>query len=61
MLRWALVFFLIAIIAAFFGFGGIATGSEQIARVLFFIYLVAFVVSFIWGLLDGPTNDPRGE
>jgi uncharacterized membrane protein YtjA (UPF0391 family) len=51
MLYWAAVFFVIALVAAIFGFGGIAVGAAEIAKVLFFIFLVVFVVSLIWGLL----------
>jgi uncharacterized membrane protein YtjA (UPF0391 family) len=50
MLSWALIFFVVAIIAAIFGFGGIATASAGIAQVLFFLFLVLFVVSLIMGL-----------
>ena len=53
MLRWAAAFFIIAIIAALFGFGGIASGASDIARVCFFFFLVIFVVSLIWGLATG--------
>jgi uncharacterized membrane protein YtjA (UPF0391 family) len=53
MLRWSAVFFVIAIIAAVFGFGGIASGAADIARVLFFLFLVVFVLSLIWGLFTG--------
>jgi len=60
MLRWAAVFFVIAIISAVFGFGGIASGSAEIARVLFFLFLVVFVVSLIWGLLTGRRSAPPG-
>jgi uncharacterized membrane protein YtjA (UPF0391 family) len=49
MLYWALMFFIIAIVAAVFGFGGIAAGASQIAQVLFFIFLVLFIVSLIAG------------
>jgi uncharacterized membrane protein YtjA (UPF0391 family) len=49
MLRWALAFLVIAIIAAIFGFGDIAAGATYIARVLFFIFLVLFVVMLIVG------------
>jgi uncharacterized membrane protein YtjA (UPF0391 family) len=57
MLYWALVFFIIAIIAAAFGFTGIASGAASIAQVLFFIFLVLFVVALIVGLVrrGGPT------
>jgi uncharacterized membrane protein YtjA (UPF0391 family) len=50
MLHYALVFFVIALIAALFGFGGIAAGAAEIAKVLFFIFLVLFVVSLVVGL-----------
>jgi uncharacterized membrane protein YtjA (UPF0391 family) len=51
MLYWALVFFIVAIVAALFGFGGIAAGAVSIAQVLFFIFLVLFVISLIMGLV----------
>ncbi|UYV38259.1 DUF1328 domain-containing protein [Rhodobacteraceae bacterium D3-12] len=47
MLYWALVFFVVAIIAAVFGFGGIASASAGIAQILFFIFLALFVVALI--------------
>jgi uncharacterized membrane protein YtjA (UPF0391 family) len=50
MLRWALIFFVVAIIAAAFGFGGIASASAGIAQVLFFIFLVLFVISLVMGM-----------
>ena len=51
MLGWALTFLIVAIIAAVFGFMGIAEVATDIARVLFFIFLVLFVVSLIFGLI----------
>lgn len=53
MLWWAAVFFVISIVAALFGFGGIAAGAEGIAQVLFFIFLVLLVISLIAGFLPG--------
>jgi len=50
MLMWSLTFFIVAIIAAVFGFGGIATGAAAIAKVLFFFFVVLFVVSLIMAL-----------
>ncbi|HVR83212.1 MAG TPA: DUF1328 domain-containing protein [Planctomycetota bacterium] len=47
MLSWALTFFLIAIVAAVFGFGGISSSAAGVAQVLFFIFLVAFVISLV--------------
>lgn len=51
MLHYALVFFVIALIAALFGFGGIAAGAVEIAKIIFFIFLVLFAVSLIGGLI----------
>ena len=47
MLSWAITFFIVAIIAAVFGFGGIAAGAVEIAKVLFFLFLIAFAVSLV--------------
>lgn len=52
MLHYAAVFFIIALIAAVFGFGGIAAGAASIAKVLFFIFLIGFVISLLVGLLQ---------
>jgi len=49
MLGWAITFLIIALIAAIFGFGGIAAASAGIAKILFFIFLVLFVVSLLFG------------
>jgi len=50
MLHYAAVFFIIAIIAAVFGFGGIAAGAVEIAKVLFFIFLVLAIISAVAGM-----------
>lgn len=52
MLYWAAVFFVIAVVAALFGFGGIAAGAAEIGKILFFIFLVIFAVTFILGLIN---------
>jgi uncharacterized membrane protein YtjA (UPF0391 family) len=49
MLGWALIFFLVAIVAAGFGFFGLAGAAAWIAKVLFFVFLILFVVSLIMG------------
>jgi len=49
MLNWAVTFFIIAIIAAVLGFTSIAGSAIEIAKVLFFIFLVLAVASFIFG------------
>jgi uncharacterized membrane protein YtjA (UPF0391 family) len=53
MIRWALAFLVLALVAAFFGFGGIAVASADIAKTLFFVFLVVFLVTFVMGLLGG--------
>jgi uncharacterized membrane protein YtjA (UPF0391 family) len=53
MLRWSLIFLIAAIVAAAFGFGGIAANAEGIARILFGIFLVLFVASLFIGLMTG--------
>ena len=54
MLRWALTFLVIALVAALFGFTNVAGTSMIAAKILFFVFLVMFVVSLIMG-----TREPR--
>ena len=49
MLHYSVVFFVIALIAAVFGFGGISSGATEIAKVLFFVFLAFTIVSFLFG------------
>jgi uncharacterized membrane protein YtjA (UPF0391 family) len=51
MLHYAVVFLVIALIAALFGFGGIAAGAASIAQILFIVFIVLAVVSFVVSLL----------
>jgi uncharacterized membrane protein YtjA (UPF0391 family) len=51
MLRYALIFFIVALIAAVFGFTGIAAGAAEIAKILFFVFLIVAGVSLLMGLL----------
>ncbi len=53
MLRLALFFLVVSIVAAIFGFGGVAAASADIARILFFIAIVVFVVLLVAGLMAG--------
>ena len=54
MLSWAVIFFVVAIIAAIFGFGGIAAGAVSIAKTLFFIFLILFILSLFVPALHRP-------
>ena len=49
MLRWSLIFLVVALIAGVFGFFDVAGTSYMIAKVLFFVFLVLFVVSLVAG------------
>jgi uncharacterized membrane protein YtjA (UPF0391 family) len=51
MLRAAIAFFVIALIAAFFGYGGVASGAADIARILFVGFLVIAVLALVVGLV----------
>jgi uncharacterized membrane protein YtjA (UPF0391 family) len=53
MLGWVVTFLIIALIAGVLGFGGIAGASIEIAKVIFVIALVLFLVSAIFGLVRG--------
>lgn len=53
MLRWSAIFLVISLIAAVFGFGGIAVAAAGMARILFFVFLVLFLISLISGLTFG--------
>lgn len=48
MLYWAVVFFIIALVAAVFGFGGLAHDSVHIAKILAFIGIVLAIISFVF-------------
>ena len=49
MLRWALIFFVVAIIAAIFGFGGIAGDLAWVGKVLLVVFVILLIVSLIMG------------
>ena len=53
MLKWAVVFLIIAIIAGLFGFTGVEQASASIAKILFGIFLVLFLGSVVIGLWLG--------
>lgn len=51
MLHYAIVFFIIALVAALFGFTGIAAGAVGIAKILFFVFILLFIGSLLLGLM----------
>jgi uncharacterized membrane protein YtjA (UPF0391 family) len=55
MLGWALTFLIVALVAAVLGFGGIAGFAVEIAKIIFFVAIVLFLVSAVVGLARGRT------
>ncbi len=51
MLRYSITFFIVALIAALLGFGGIAAGAASIAQSLFYIFVVLTIISFLMHIL----------
>ena len=49
MLRWALIFLVVALVAGLLGFTGIAGTAVGIARILFFVFILLFVLSLLFG------------
>jgi len=54
MLKWALIFFVVALIAGALGFGGIAGASAGIAQILFYIFLVLLLISVVMHFVRRP-------
>lgn len=57
MMNWALTFLVVALIAAVLGFGGIAGSAVEIAKIIFFVAIILFVISAVVGLVNG--RSPR--
>jgi uncharacterized membrane protein YtjA (UPF0391 family) len=53
MLKWALIFFLISLVAGFFGFTNVAAGARMIARILFFIAIAILLVFLVLAFTAG--------
>lgn len=58
MLRWALLFLVIALVAGLFGFTSVAGTAYAAARILFFVFLVLFLFSLVFGYRGGPGAVP---
>ncbi|WP_342629860.1 DUF1328 family protein [Nguyenibacter vanlangensis] len=54
-LRWTLIFLVLALVSAAFGFGGLATNFAYIGKILFFIFLILFIVGLFFGRGRGRT------
>jgi uncharacterized membrane protein YtjA (UPF0391 family) len=53
MLGWAVTFLIVALIAAVLGFGGVAGGAVEAAKIVFFVAMVLFAISAVVGLVRG--------
>jgi uncharacterized membrane protein YtjA (UPF0391 family) len=53
MIGWAVTFLVIALIAAIFGFGGIAGTAIEIAKIIFFVAIVLFLIAAVVSLIRG--------
>ena len=53
MLRWALGFFMLAVVAALPGFGGAASATAELAKIFFYVFFVVFLITFVYGLMAG--------
>lgn len=58
MLNYVITFFILAVVAAFFGFGGLAADFASIAKFLALIFVVLFVASLVYSLLTGRRANP---
>ncbi|ACL59268.1 DUF1328 domain-containing protein [Methylobacterium nodulans] len=57
MLGWAVTFLVVALVAALFGFGGIAGTAVEAAKIIFFVAVVLFAISAVVGLLRGRSTN----
>jgi uncharacterized membrane protein YtjA (UPF0391 family) len=53
MLSWVVTFLIVALIAGILGFGGVAGASIEIAKIIFFVAIVLFLISAVVGLARG--------
>jgi uncharacterized membrane protein YtjA (UPF0391 family) len=53
MIKWAIIFFLVSLVAGFFGFTGVAADFRAIAKILFFIAIVIFLIILVFGVFLG--------
>lgn len=58
MLSWIITFFILALIAGFFGFGGLAGTFAQVAQFLTGLFVILFIASLIYSLISGRRPPP---
>lgn len=52
MIGWALTFLIVALLAAVFGFGGVAAASTGLAVAVFYVAIALFLISLVWGMVS---------
>ena len=53
MIKWAIIFFIVSVIAGFLGFTGVAAGFRTVAKILFFVAIAIFLVILVFGVFLG--------
>jgi uncharacterized membrane protein YtjA (UPF0391 family) len=53
MLGWAILFLIVALVAAVLGFGGVAAISVEFAKIIFWVFLVLFALSLVYSMVTG--------
>lgn len=53
MIKWAIIFFIVSVVAGFFGFTGVASSARGIAKLLFFVALAIFLIVLVFGVMLG--------
>lgn len=53
MIKWAFIFFLVSVVAGFFGFTNVAAEAKTISKLLFFVALAIFLIILIFGVMLG--------
>ena len=51
LLKWALIMFIVSLVAALFGFTGLSVATADVARILFYVFLVIFLALLVLGLV----------
>ncbi|MBA4274231.1 MAG: DUF1328 domain-containing protein [Alphaproteobacteria bacterium] len=58
MLNWVITFFILAVLAAVFGFGGLAGTFAEIAKFIAIVFVILFVISLVYSMVTGKRVNP---
>ena len=59
MLRWALIFLVVALVAAVLGFGGIAGSAAGIAKIIFGVFVILLIISIVMNMVRGKLKNAK--